>query len=108
VEIAAQSGKGGLVPAELKSRITFLRQDSAAFDALPYAGQMDFVFVDGAHNYDYVKNDSEKGWSILRSGGIIAWHDFRPQDPGVVRYLLNCPFKPSRIVGTTVAFAVKP
>lgn len=106
--IARESGKGSLVPAELRSRITFLKQDSATFDQRPYEGQMDFVFVDGAHNYDYVRNDSEKGWRMLRSGGIIAWHDCRIQDAGVVRYLLESSFQPALISGTTVAFAVKP
>lgn len=106
--IAGEKGKGSLVPPEVRRRITFLHQDSAAFDETPHAGQMDFVFVDGAHNYDYVKNDSEKGWRMLRRGGIIAWHDYRPNDPDVVRYLIECSYRPSRIVGTTLAFAVKP
>lgn len=106
--IAFEKGKGSLVPSDLKPRITFLKQDSAAFDESPYAGRMDFVFVDGAHNYDYVKNDSEKGWRILRSGGIIAWHDCRVQDPAVVQYLLESPYQPSRIGATTLAFAIKP
>ena len=106
--IAAEKGKGSLIPAELRPRIQFLQQDSAAFDAAPYAGQMDFVFVDGAHNYDYVRNDSEKGWLMLRRGGTIAWHDCRVQDPDVVKYLLQSPFQPKRISGTTLAYAVKP
>jgi predicted O-methyltransferase YrrM len=106
-EIAQQEGKGSLVPVELKPRVTFLKQDSAALDVSPYAGRMDFVFVDGAHSYDYVKNDSEKGWQMLRKGGVIAWHDCRPQDPDVVRYLLESAYKPSLIFGTSVAFAKK-
>jgi predicted O-methyltransferase YrrM len=106
--IAVEKGKGALVPAALRPRIKFLQQDSGKFDESPFANKMDFVFVDGAHNYDYVKNDSEKGWRMLRSGGIIAWHDCRPSDPGVVRYLLQSAFKPTRISGTTVAFATKP
>ena len=106
--IAVEAGKGSLVPAELRPRIQFLKSDSAKFDETVFAGKMDFVFVDGAHNFEYVKSDSEKGWRMLRSGGIIAWHDCRHQDPGVVRYLLQCPFKPARIMGTTVAFATKP
>jgi predicted O-methyltransferase YrrM len=105
--IAREPGKGSLVPPELRSRITFLREDSALFDDTPYAGGMDFVFVDGAHSYAYVKNDSEKGWRMLRKGGIIAWHDFRPDDPDVVRYLLKCPFQPTLVGGTTIAFARK-
>ena len=106
--IAVETGKGSLVPAELRPRIQFLKCDSARFDETAFIGEMDFVFVDGAHNFDYVKNDSEKGWRMLRSGGIIAWHDCRHQDPGVVRYLLQSPFQPTRIAGTTVAFATKP
>jgi len=106
--IAGEKGKGSLVLTGLRPRIQFLKCDSAKFDESPFAGGMDFVFVDGAHNYDYIKNDSEKGWRMLRSGGIIAWHDCRPQDADVVRYLLQSPFQPARIAGTTVAFATKP
>lgn len=106
--IAVETGKGSLVPAALRPRIQFLHQDSATFDEAPFAGKMDFVFVDGAHNYEYVKNDSEKGWRMLRRGGIIAWHDCRPADPGVVRYLLESSHKPTRIFSTSLAFANKP
>lgn len=108
LQIAREGAKGSLVPEALRARIQFLKQDSARFDPAPLAGQVDFVFVDGAHSYDYVKNDSEKGWRLLRSGGIIAWHDCRIADPDVVRYLLECSFKPARISGTSLAFAIKP
>jgi len=106
--LVAKKGRAAMVPPDIRPRITFLKQDSAKFDESPYWEQMDFVFVDGAHNWDYVKNDSEKGWRMLRSGGIIAWHDCRPLDPNVVAYLLKSDFKPSRIIGTTLAFASKP
>ena len=105
--IAVEPGKGSFVPPDVRGRITFLRQDSARFDETPYAGQMDFVFVDGAHNAPYVKNDSEKGWRMLRAGGIMAWHDCVIGDPDVVRYLLGCPYQPTRIGNTSLAFAVK-
>ena len=108
LQIARESGKGSLVPENLRARIQFLKQDSAKFDPAPYAGKIDFVFVDGAHSYDYVKNDSEKGWALLRSGGIIAWHDCRVADPDVVRYLLESHFNPIKIVNTSLAFAEKP
>ncbi len=108
VSLTAETSKGSLVPRDLRDRVTFLKQDSGKFDESPYAGQIDFVFVDGAHSYDYVKNDSEKGWRMLRSGGVMAWHDVRPADPDVVRYLLECSFKPSRISGTSLAYAQKP
>ena len=106
--IAREAGKASLVPSDLRKQITFLRQDSALFLETPYLEQMDFVFVDGAHNFDYVRNDSEKGWRMLRPGGIIAWHDCVVYDPDVVRYLLQCPYRPTRIAGTSLAFALKP
>ena len=106
--LVAKKGRAALVPHDIRHRITFLKQDSAHFDETPYLDQMDVVFVDGAHNRDYVKNDSEKGWRMLRKGGIIAWHDCRPLDPDVVSYLLKSDFQPSRIIGTTLAFASKP
>jgi predicted O-methyltransferase YrrM len=84
-----------------------LAQDSAAFDPKPYENSMDFIFIDGAHSYEYVLNDSEKAWAMLRPGGIAAWHDCRPQNPGVVKYLRSCKYNPHRILGTTLAFAVK-
>ena len=106
--IAREPGKGTLVSSSLREHVTFLRQDSAQFDESPYAGQIDFVFVDGAHNAEYVRNDSEKGWRMLRSGGIIAWHDCVVNDPDVVRFLLACSYKPTRILSTSLAFAAKP
>ena len=108
IDIALEKGKASLVPDDLKGRIHFLRQDSATFDTKPFEGRMDFVFVDGAHNADYVCNDSEKGWRMLRPGGIIVWHDCRTEDPAVVRYLVASDYRPNRIFGTTLAFATKP
>jgi len=106
-QIAAERGKGSLIPADLRPAITFLRQDSARFDPGPYAGTMDLVFVDGAHSADYVRNDSEKGWLMLRPGGVLVWHDCVPNHGDVVRFVRGCGWQPSRISGTTLAFATK-
>lgn len=106
-EIAGETGKGILVPADLKGRVTFLRHDSATFDESIYCGTMDFVFVDGAHSYEYVRNDSVKGWNMLREGGIIAWHDFVPSHPDVVRFVRESGWNPRHVTDTTLAFAVK-
>lgn len=39
-------------------------------------GSLDFVFIDGNHDFDYVMEDII-GWSRkVRSGGIVAGHDF--------------------------------
>jgi len=107
-DIAAEHGKGALIPDDLRPAITFLRQDSARFDPAPYASTMDFVFVDGAHSADYVRNDSEKGWAMLRPGGIIVWHDCLPNHPDVMRYVRSCGFGAQRVAGTSLAMAIKP
>jgi predicted O-methyltransferase YrrM len=106
-QIAAETGKGILVPQELRHKVTFLRSDSATFDTTPYRGSMDLVFVDGAHSYEYVKNDTEKGWEMLRSGGIIAWHDCTPNHPEVVAYLKSYTPMPTLVRGTALAFVKK-
>jgi predicted O-methyltransferase YrrM len=67
---------------ECESKITQLFGDSAKFDFSPYAGSMDFIFIDGAHSYEYVISDSENARKMLRPDGIITWHDY-PAYPGV-------------------------
>lgn len=106
--IASEKGKGILVPADLRDRVTFLRFDSAKFDTTPYLESMDLVFVDGAHSYDYVENDTIKGWKMLRSGGAIAWHDCVSSHPDVVRFLKGFRSDIKLVDGTAIAFAVKP
>jgi len=71
-QIAAEGGKSILIPRDLLDRVTFLSSDSAKFDENPYAGTINLVFVDGTHSYEYVKSDTEKGWKMLRPGGILA------------------------------------
>jgi tRNA A58 N-methylase Trm61 len=106
-QIAAEGGKGILIPRDLLDRVTFLRSDSAVFDESPYFGSIDLVFVDGAHSYEYVKNDTEKGWRMLRSGGVLAWHDCNAQHRDVVRYIKECGFDVKLVAGTALAFAIK-
>lgn len=37
---------------------------------------IDFVYIDGLHTYDAVKDDLNGWYSKIRSGGIIAGHDY--------------------------------
>ena len=71
-------------------KITQLYGDSAKFDFSPFAGGMDFVFVDASHAYDYVVSDSKAAMQMLRNGkGVILWHDYDQIDwwPGVTKAL---------------------
>jgi hypothetical protein len=108
IEVSQMPEKADLIPENLRSRIRFLEHDSATFDESPYVNQMDFVFVDGAHTAEYVRSDSEKAWKMVRPGGIVAWHDCRPQTPDVVHYLRVSSYQPRRLSGCTIAFAIKP
>jgi Methyltransferase domain len=67
-------------------RIHPLFGDSASFDYSPYEGQIDVVFVDGAHTYSYVRNDTEAAERMLTPQGTIVWDDY-PSIPGVYRFL---------------------
>jgi hypothetical protein len=66
-------------------RIKQLYGDSATFDFSRY--EADFVFVDGAHTYDYVLSDSARATGMVRKrGGIVVWHDYGEWE-GVTRAL---------------------
>ncbi|MFA6564735.1 MAG: class I SAM-dependent methyltransferase [Verrucomicrobiia bacterium] len=60
----------------LSQRIVQLLGDSATFNYTPFLGQMDMVFVDGSHSYEYVLSDSRIAFQLLRRCGIIIWHDY--------------------------------
>lgn len=59
-------------------------------DLLPDFG---LIFIDGAHDYESVKNDIRHSLALLEPGGLIAFHDYRTTpgqhdggwDPGVTQ-----------------------
>jgi len=67
---------------ETERKITQLFGDSAIFDYSAYEGTMEFVYVDGAHSYEYAMADSLTARRLLAPGGVIMWHDY-PTYPGV-------------------------
>ena len=47
---------------------------------------LDFVYIDGLHDYESVKKDIAAWWEKIRSGGVLSGHDFnRFKWSGVVR-----------------------
>lgn len=69
------------------NRITIHNINSNQFDALPYKGIIDFILIDGGHDYQTIKSDSEKAFQMLRSNGIIVWDDYNPSHAGVYKYI---------------------
>ena len=49
------------------------------------ADGLDFVYIDGAHDYANVCRDSALWWAKIRPGGILAGHDFANVDTPDVR-----------------------
>jgi predicted O-methyltransferase YrrM len=56
-------------------RHSHLRMRSA--DAAKYIPPpVDFVFIDGDHRYEAVKDDCERYWPLILPGGILCGHDY--------------------------------
>ena len=80
---------GARISAQTRSgKITQLYGDSGTFDFSPYHGKVDLMFVDGSHSYEYVLSDTEAAYKMVKSGGLILWHDYDSRWwPGVTRAL---------------------
>ena len=62
---------------ELEGKIRQVFGDSATYNFEPFFGTFDLVFVDAAHSYEYVLNDSKIALKLLgKSGGVVLWHDY--------------------------------
>jgi len=61
--------------------------DSACFDFSPWERAIDLVFIDGAHTYPYVRNDTFAALGMVRDGGLVVWHDLKHNCPAVARVL---------------------
>ena len=70
--------------APYKDRIEFIRRKSKeAADLIPY--DLDFVYIDGNHDYEFVKLDIETYYPKLKHGGILGGDNYEPVFPGVIR-----------------------
>lgn len=50
-----------------------------------YVPEVDFVFIDGNHTYEYVTMDIELYWPKVRQGGFLSGHDYGAGFEGVIR-----------------------
>ncbi|MGH7838028.1 MAG: O-methyltransferase [Candidatus Binataceae bacterium] len=69
------------------ARIVQHEADSAKFAFEKLGPQFDLVYVDGAHSYEYVRNDTEAAFRIVAADGAIVWDDYSRFWPGVAAYL---------------------
>ncbi len=56
-------------------------------EAINLVPVVDFIYIDGNHEYEYVKKDLEMYWKKIKKGGILSGHDI--QYLGVSRALLD-------------------
>jgi len=47
--------------------------------------KLDFIYIDGNHEYEYVKKDIQLWYPKIVDGGYIGGHDFNMNFPGVVK-----------------------
>ncbi|HLZ24491.1 MAG TPA: class I SAM-dependent methyltransferase [Ktedonobacterales bacterium] len=87
--------------------ITQLSSNTETFDFRPYQGCMDLAFVDAAHDYPHVRQDSRNALKLVKPGGWVVWHDVSVQWHGVVRAVSEtcaaAGLQPIRIFQTTLA-----
>jgi hypothetical protein len=53
---------------------------AASAETLRQEAKYDLIFVDGSHQENAVIEDSRLALEIIAPGGLIVWHDYRPND----------------------------
>jgi hypothetical protein len=86
------------------NKINQIYSDTKNFDESKLSQQLDFIFIDGAKTYSYIKNDTEKALRMIKPGGVVIWHHYDKAHPDVVRFLneLSKDYKLQRVKGTAL------
>ena len=64
------------------NKIRPLQGNSRTFDFSPWRNSIDLIFIDGGHDYDTVRQDTENAFQMVRKDrpACIFWHDYRNPD----------------------------
>lgn len=66
------------------NNVTFFVGTSEDGAKQPGLGMFSLIFLDAMHTYEDVRDDIQRWWTHLISGGVMAFHDYRHRDfPGV-------------------------
>ncbi len=68
---------------KFKETVIFIEKFS--HDAVKEIPDLDFVYIDGNHDYEYVKEDIESYYPEIKKGGTISGHDFNEDNPRVIK-----------------------
>lgn len=67
---------------QYKKTICPIQMDSRNLNQIKLP-MFDLIYIDGEHQYDFVKNDIEISLSLIKPGGIICGDDYCDSWPGV-------------------------
>lgn len=100
--VVGREFKGHPVAARIRQHFG----DTATLD-FAECGHPTFFFIDGAHTYEYCKQDSEKCLALGGGRGTFLWHDCDGSHPGVLRFITewrSLSRNILRIKGTAIAY----
>lgn len=73
---------------KFSDRVIFIKKKSSdAVSAVPNG--LDFVYIDGNHSYEAVKDDIKNYYPKVRKGGVIGGHDFSSSYIGIAKAVLE-------------------
>lgn len=92
------------INSEYNFKINQILCDSSTFDFSNFYKQIDFVFIDAAHDYNNKKKDSENALKMLSNKGVIIWDNYLdPINPFVTKYLSELDLKIYHLRNTQLA-----
>ena len=60
--------------------------EQSSEDAIIYIPNcLDFVYIDGDHSYEATKKDIELYYPKVKKGGMVAGHDYKESEQGVIK-----------------------
>lgn len=62
---------------EYDDKVKLLEMTSSAALDIVQDDELDFIFIDGAHDYDNVLFDCTNWWLKVRTGGLFSGHDYQ-------------------------------
>jgi hypothetical protein len=72
---------------DLLHKVEFIQLMSDDAASLIQDNSLDFIFIDGNHDYEYTLSDLNNYYNKVRNLGIISGHDLTPEWPGVAQAL---------------------
>lgn len=73
---------------KFNDKIVFIKKKSGnAVSFIP--DDLDFVYIDGNHEYDFVKKDIELYYPKLKNHGVLAGHNFESKFIGVIEAVME-------------------